>query len=217
MAPKLYYCRGSPAVRAVLITAKALEIELEHHEMDFFKQEHLSPAYLKLNPQHTVPTLDDNGTALWDSHAIDAYLVRKYGKDDSLYPKDFVKRAVVDQRLHFDTGVTYPILIAVDMAYLKKEITEVPVHYVEKIKEAYQFLEKFLQGHLWVAGDKVTIADFSLVPTTTSLEYHVKIDPKVYPNIAGWLKRAQALPYFSSDHEQLQCFINYLDSVRGIK
>lgn len=48
MAPRLYVFRGSPVVRAVMITAKALGIELELHEVDFFKEEHLSPAYLKV-------------------------------------------------------------------------------------------------------------------------------------------------------------------------
>lgn len=42
------------------------------------------------------------------SHAINAYLVNKFGKDDTLYPKDPQKRAIVDQRLHFDSGVLFP-------------------------------------------------------------------------------------------------------------
>lgn len=32
------------------------------------------------------------------------YLVNQYGKDDSLYPTDPQKRALVDQRLYFDAG-----------------------------------------------------------------------------------------------------------------
>lgn len=44
---------------------------------------------------------------IWDSHAINGYLVNKYGKDDSLYPREYKKRAIVDQRLHFDNGVLF--------------------------------------------------------------------------------------------------------------
>ncbi|KAF2901364.1 hypothetical protein ILUMI_04822 [Ignelater luminosus] len=218
MAPiKLYLFNGSPGVRSVLITAKAIGIDLELHQVDFFKQEHLSPEYLKINPQHSVPTLDDNGIAFWDSHAINAYLVRKYGKDDSLYPKDFLKRAIVDQRLHFDSGVLFPLLKIIDVSYFKKEITEVPPRCVKEINEAYQFLEKFLESHQWIAGDNVTIADFSLVTTITSLNYHVKIDPEFYPNVTGWVKKAQELACFSCDHEQLKHFYNVFNSLKGIK
>lgn len=41
------------------------------------------------------------------SRAIIMYLAEKYGKDDSLYPKDVKKRALVNQRLFFDIGTLY--------------------------------------------------------------------------------------------------------------
>lgn len=36
------------------------------------------------------------------------YLVQQYGKDDSLFPKDPKKQALVNQRLYFDVGTLYP-------------------------------------------------------------------------------------------------------------
>lgn len=63
--------------------------------------------HLQLNPTHTIPTINDNGFSLWESRAILVYFAEKYGKTDSLYPKDPQKRAVVNQRLYFDQGTLY--------------------------------------------------------------------------------------------------------------
>jgi glutathione S-transferase len=52
----------------------------------------------------------DDASLLCFSRAILGYLVNQYAKDDSLYPKDPKKRALVDQKLYFDIGTLYPRL-----------------------------------------------------------------------------------------------------------
>lgn len=43
-----------------------------------------------------------------------AYLVSKYGQNkESLYPKELLKRAIVDQRLHFDSGMVFPRVLQI--------------------------------------------------------------------------------------------------------
>ena len=63
-----------------------------------------------MNPQHTVPCIEDGELVLNESRPIATYLVAKYGKDDKLYPADIVTRAVIDQRLYFDMGAFYKSL-----------------------------------------------------------------------------------------------------------
>lgn len=70
-----------------------------------------------------VPTLVDGDFTLWESKAIAAYLVRTYAKDDSLYPKDPQKKALVDQRLQFDIGTLYPRIRAICVSYFLNTIS----------------------------------------------------------------------------------------------
>merc|ERR1712241_1533006 len=74
---------------------------------DLMKGDHKTPEYLKMNPQHTIPTMKDGDFCMNESRPIATYLASKYGKDDKLYPKDVTTRAIVDQRLYFDMGVFY--------------------------------------------------------------------------------------------------------------
>lgn len=65
---------------------------------------------LKLNPQHTVPTMVDDGMTLWESRAIITYLCNQYAPNSSLYPSDVHDRALVDRWLQFDLGTLFKSL-----------------------------------------------------------------------------------------------------------
>ncbi|KAJ3663901.1 hypothetical protein Zmor_008119 [Zophobas morio] len=194
MAPTLYMLPASPAVRSVQITAKAIGLQMEEKLVDLSKGEHLKPEYLKLNPQHTVPTLvDDDGLTIWDSHAINAYLVSKYAKNDSLYPKDLAKRAIIDQRLHFDSGVAFPAGARITAAILRAGKKSIDDSDKESVNAVYAFLETFLEKKSWMAGESVTIADYNLYATVTTLNVLVPLDGQKYQKLASWLKKVDGL------------------------
>ncbi len=62
------------------------------HEVNLGKFEHLTPEYLKLNPNGVVPTLVHNGNILIESSAIMEYLDEAF-PDPPLLPSDIVSRA----------------------------------------------------------------------------------------------------------------------------
>ena len=90
--------------------------------MDLFKKEQLQDEFVKLNPQHTVPTLVDDGYVLIESRAIAIYLIEKnFPSGHSLYPKGAKERALINQKLQFDCGTLYPRIraVCVSKLYLK--------------------------------------------------------------------------------------------------
>jgi glutathione S-transferase len=42
-----------------------------------------------------------------------------------------------------------------------------------KVDEAFEFLNKFLEGHDWLAGSNITIADFAVVVTASCIEVSI--------------------------------------------
>ncbi|KAH8400714.1 hypothetical protein KR009_000531, partial [Drosophila setifemur] len=195
----LYGVEASPPVRACKMTLDALGLQYEYKLVNLLAGEHKTKEYTLKNPQHTVPMLEDDGKCIWESHAICAYLVRRYAKDDALYPRDHFKRAVVDQRLHFESGVLFQGCIrniAVPVFY--KNETEVPRSKIDAIYEAYDFLEVFLGNQTYLCGPGITIADYSMVSSVSSLVGLAAIDTKRYPKLNRWLERMAGQPEYQS-------------------
>lgn len=90
-----------------------MDLEVDVRIVNLLKKEQLSEDFIKINPQHTVPTLVDDGFVLTESRAIILYLVEKYGANSSLYSKDTNVRALIHQRLQFDVGTFYQRLRAI--------------------------------------------------------------------------------------------------------
>ncbi|XP_071107751.1 glutathione S-transferase 1-1-like [Haliotis cracherodii] len=109
---QLYHFPASPPCRSVRMTSKALGVQLELKQLEYHNKGHLSPEFIKINPDHTTPTIVDGDFTLWESRAIMRYLVGKYGgEDNSLYPRDLQKRAEVDRLLDYDLGVFYRTML----------------------------------------------------------------------------------------------------------
>lgn len=149
----------------------------------------------------------DNGVALWESRAIVTYLVEKYGKDDSLYPKDPLKRALVNQRLYFDMGTLYQRLAEkyYPLLFDKFKGRIIPDSDAN-LKEAVEFLNTFLNGEQFVAGPTFTVADISTLATVSTL-ITCGFDISPYPNVVAWFERVKAIaPGYKINEEHNAAF-----------
>lgn len=123
---------------------------------------------MKMNPQHTIPTFVDNDLIIWESRALLGYFVDKYGNDDSLYPKDPQKRALVNQRLYFDMGTLYQRYADFYYPQIKQNLPADPEK-LKKLDEAVEFLDQFLFNCKYAAGENITIADYALIASFSTI------------------------------------------------
>jgi glutathione S-transferase len=91
------------------------ELKLPHERIDiggaFGKNR--EPAYLAMNPNGLVPTLEeDDGFLLWESNAIIRYLAAKHGAG-SLMPSDLRIRALANKWMDWQLSVLGPAITPV--------------------------------------------------------------------------------------------------------
>jgi len=191
--PTLYYDPISPPSRGVLLCARTMKIDLDKVVVELRKGEHKESKYVKMNPQHTVPTLKDGKFVLWESRAILGYLANEYKQ--SWYPKNNKERAIVDQRLYFDADVLYLRFANTYIANLFRD-EKITDKKLADLNEALEWLDGFLKKSKWAAGDNMTIADCSLVSTVSTIEIFDH-DLKPFKNVTEWLKNAKRVMKFS--------------------
>jgi glutathione S-transferase len=90
------------------------ELGLAHERIDIGGQfgKNKEPAYLALNPNGLVPTLEeDDGFILWESHSIVRYLANKHGAG-TLAPADRKGQALASQWMDWQLSVCAPAIHA---------------------------------------------------------------------------------------------------------
>nr|QII57453.1 glutathione-S transferase delta6 [Xenocatantops brachycerus] len=191
MAPLILYNHdASPPCCLVRIVADEIGVDLEKVHVVDIEKEMGTPERLQINPQRTIPALVDNGLNIAESRAIVTYLVSKYAKDDSLYPKDVQKRVLVDQRLFFDQDFYNRILNTMTPTFSGAPLSQSDV---DKVNDGLDTLNRMLEGKQWLAGDKITVADYATTVSLAALEFNPKsgINPARHSNIAQWISRVE--------------------------
>lgn len=165
--------------------------------LDTLKGETRTPEFLKINPQHTVPVLVDDGATIVDGHAIAPYLVSKYGGAEhaSLVPTDPLGRARLDHRLHFNDSTLFARFGKLVGPIFRGNATKFEDEAVESVREAIDVLEIFLTEFEYVAANHLTVADFAIVSMVTTILAIVK-QLTAPPKVAAWIKRLEALPFY---------------------
>lgn len=158
--------------------------------------EHMSPAYLAVNPNHQLPALKVDGEILLESNAMLRFICDKHGLD-KWYPKDTLARARVDQWLDWNQCRLSPPLVQLVMNKVflgDKGDPKLVEQASERLADIFGVLENHLNGRTFVAGDRPTIADLSIASNVFQLNFAGAVPTS--PNIGAWFGRTAELRGF---------------------
>jgi glutathione S-transferase len=140
------------------------ELGLPHERIDIAGAfgKNREPAYLGLNPNGLVPTLEDGGLVMWESNSIVRYLAGLHGKG-TLEPVDPKARALASQWMDWQLSVLGPAIHATFWGLVrttpeKRDHAAIATS-IAKTTAAITILDAQLAKTAYVAGDAFSMGD----------------------------------------------------------
>jgi glutathione S-transferase len=156
-----------------------------------------TPEYRRLNPNGLVPTLEEDGFVLWESHAIVRYLAAKYGKG-VLWPVDERTRAIANQWMDWAFSVQAalrPVFWGLVRTPPEKRDAAAIEEGRRKSAELMAILDAALKDRPHVAGG-FSMGDIPL-GCHVQIWMRLPIERPAHPHLQAWFERLAARAAFS--------------------
>ncbi|KHA50296.1 glutathione S-transferase family protein [Sulfitobacter geojensis] len=197
---RLFHVPLSPFCRKVRLSLAEKKIEVELVEERYWEQD---PDFMRRNPAGKVPVLRLDGIIMSESAAICEYL-EETRPDPSLLPSDPVQRLEVRRLVSwfddkFHTEVTSKLLYErVNKKMMKQgypDSKNVKAG-AKAIKYHLDYMTWLLDHRRWLAGDKMTLADFAAAAHLSSLDYISDVDWNRSDVVKDWYAKIKSRPAF---------------------
>ncbi|MDE3079398.1 MAG: glutathione S-transferase family protein [Paracoccaceae bacterium] len=197
---RLYHSLLSPFCRKVRLTLAAKKIEVELIEERYWEQ---SPEFLRRNPAGKVPVLRLDGMTLSESQAICEFIEERYPQPP-LMPRTPEERFEV-RRLcgwfddKFNEEVTSKLLLervhkkVRNLGYPDSKNVKAGA---TKIKYHLDYMGWLLDQRRWLAGDAMTLADFTAAAHLSCLDYISDVDWNRNASVKDWYAKIKSRPSF---------------------
>jgi glutathione S-transferase len=152
--------------------------------------------YRKMNPNSLVPTIEDDGFVLWESHAIVRYLAARHGAG-TLWPSDLRVRADADRWMDW-TFTFQASFRTVFWGLVRTPAEKRDMNAIEearkKCAELLAIPDAALQGRQYLAGN-FSMGDIPL-GCHVHLWMRLPIERATLPNLKAWFDRLCGRPAF---------------------
>jgi glutathione S-transferase len=156
-----------------------------------------TPEYRKMNPMGRVPTIDDDGFVLWESHSIVRYLCAKHSAGN-LWPTDLMLRAGaerwMDWAFSFQAAMRDVFWGLIRTPEDKRDAKAIEAG-CKLSAELAAMLDENLAARPYVAGASFTMGD---IPIGCEVQrwLRVPIERPALPHLEAWFKRLRERPPF---------------------
>jgi glutathione S-transferase len=152
-----------------------------------------------MNPNHRVPVIDDDGTVVWESHAIVRYLAAKYGHG-SLWPEDAGTRARSDMWMDWTMADLQPAFIGGVFWNFYRTPEEqrnwtLIRQGIARSAILFRSLDRHLGGRAFVGGESLSIGDIA-AGAQLYRYFELEIDRPALPYVEAWYARLQDRPAY---------------------
>jgi glutathione S-transferase len=176
------------------------ELGLPHERIDIGGSfgKNREPAYLAMNPNGLVPTLEEDGFLLWESNSIVRYLAAKYGVG-TLEPADMQARARASSWMDWQLTVAAPAITPVFWGLIrtppeKRDHAAIEAGKV-KTMAAMQMLDAQLAKSAFVAGDTLSMGDIPVAVMTYRFR-RLMPERSGLDNVERWFTDMEQRPAF---------------------
>lgn len=202
---KVWGRNNSSNVQKVMWAVAELGVEHERFDIGGSFGKNRDPAYLAMNPNGLVPTLQDGDFILWESNAIVRYLAREYG-GGKLEGGDARPRARANQWMDWQLSVLAPAIGPVFWGLIRtpedKRDPAAIAAAQSKTTEAMKILDTQLGKTAFVAGDQFTMGD---IPVGIMAYRYWPLVPERpdLPNLQRWYAALQKRKPFRAHVESI--------------
>jgi glutathione S-transferase len=197
---KIWGRTNSINVQKVLWTCGELGLAHERIDAGLAFGVNNTPEYKAMNPNGLVPTIDDDGFILWESHAIVRYLARKHGAG-KVVPDEPRAAANVDRWMEWYSTTLWPNVRPVFHNLVrtppeKRNMTEVE-EARKRLAANWDIADAQLAKSEYIAGKSFTIADIPL-GVAAYRWFNLPIERPAQANVERWYQRLTQRPAFKA-------------------
>lgn len=207
----VHHLENSRSLRVLwMLEELGCEYEIKYYKRD--AETSLAPESLKkVHPLGKSPVITDGDATMAESGTILEYLARTHGDSQWAPATDDARYWPFNYWMHYaEASLMPPLLIKLVFSKLRQPpvpffIRPLSARIADQVDRAFtnpqikthfSYVDDYLSGHEWFAGDKISAADIQMSFPLEAALAKGTVNPADYEHVAGFVNRFQHRPAY---------------------